>query len=73
MLDTALQSDIVGSDIKLSPISQIKDIGLSIHLCFYHVLLFFVKKVQQMQIGKNKGKKVREEWIQKKLAYRGRG
>ncbi len=29
----ALQSDIGHSDIRLSPISLIKDIGLSAHLC----------------------------------------
>jgi hypothetical protein len=29
----ALQSDIGGSDIRLSPISLITDIGLSAHLC----------------------------------------
>jgi hypothetical protein len=30
----SLQSDIGSSDIKLSPISLITDIGLSAHLCF---------------------------------------
>jgi hypothetical protein len=31
---SSLQSDIGSSDIKLSPISLITDIGLSAHLCF---------------------------------------
>jgi hypothetical protein len=31
----ALQSDIGRSDIKLSPISLITDIGLSAHLCLF--------------------------------------
>ncbi len=33
----SLQSDIGSSDIKLSPISLIKDIGVSAHLCYYRI------------------------------------
>jgi hypothetical protein len=39
----SLQSDIGSSDIKLSPISLITDIGVSAHLWFYeNDILFFV-------------------------------